>query len=83
MAVMMKCGHTANAKSADGTPCCAICVGLNPDAKVVAEAPDLSGRQAKCPYCNNIKPSSTDLAFFEHRPTKEYDSYYDGCRGWD
>lgn len=28
--------------------------------------PDLTGRQAKCAYGDNIQPSSPDLAFFEY-----------------
>lgn len=81
---LMKCGHTANAvNSVTGKPVCAICVGLTPDAEVVNEnPPDLTGRVAKC-YCGATKPSSFDLAFFEYRPDKAWDSYYCGHAGWD
>lgn len=80
---MMKCGHAANATSKrDGEvdlPCCAICVCF-----VVAEKqPDLTGRQARC-SCFRKEPSDPQkLAFFEHRPESEFDSYYCGCNGWD
>lgn len=81
---MMKCGHAANAHDAQGNPCCAICIGFKPEATQVAETPNLQGRTARCSYtCNSSQPSSTDLAFFQHRPTMEYDLYYCGCRGWD
>lgn len=83
MPEMMKCGHTANAKH-KGKPVCIICYGMNPGAEEVAETlPDLSGRQAKCPHCSSVVPSSFKLAFFEYRPNAEFDSYYSGCRGWD
>ena len=28
-------------------------------------------------------PSSPDLPFFVHKPTKEFDEFYCGCFGWD
>lgn len=81
---MMECGHAANATS-KGDPVCAICVGLHPGARVIAEAqPDLTGRTAKCSYrCGSTAPSSTSLAFFTHQPNQEHDNYYCGCWGWD
>jgi hypothetical protein len=33
--------------------------------------------------CQCEKPSSPDLAFFEHCPGKEHDQFYCGCHGWD
>lgn len=33
--------------------------------------------------CNCERPSSPDLAFFEHKPSAEFDSFYCGCWGWD
>lgn len=63
--VMMQCGHAANA-TCEGKPCCAICTG-SPGATLVAETPNLEGRQARCSYCNSTQPSSTKLAFFEYR----------------
>lgn len=83
---MMKCGHAANAvDSKTMKPICVICIGLTPDAEIVAETPNLDGRMAKCAEgkCGSMRPSSTSLAFFQHRPEREYDSYYCGCRGWD
>ena len=29
--------------------------------------PNLNGRKAKCVYCDNVKPSSFDLPFFQYR----------------
>lgn len=28
-------------------------------------------------------PSSPDLPFFKHQPSKQHDEYYCGCFGWD
>lgn len=84
MAIMMKCGHSANAVNEHGKPSCAICAGLTPNADIVDDTPlDLSKRKAKCSDCGTIKQSSTDLAFFGHKPDREYDSFYCGCRGWN
>lgn len=93
MGVMMKCGHTAQGKSAvTNEPVCVICVGIHPGAKIVDDSPpDLDGRDATCFYhtrkdgkpCNSKQPSSLDLAFFEHRPRQATDLYYCGCWGWD
>lgn len=68
---MMQCGHVSQAVcSAKGgvkfdppIPVCAIC-----DCFKIAEEPDLTGRMATC-YCGSksLRPSSTDLAFFEYR----------------
>ena len=82
--VMMKCGHAANATDKDGKPICAICIGLTPDAEIVAETkPDLTGRKARCTQCGRVTNSNEKLPFFEYRPNCEYDSFYCGCRGWD
>lgn len=90
MSDMMACGHAANAvsKARDGkeTPCCVICAGSNePAAHTVVKGPDLTGRMMKCSYgcAKSVKPSSLDGAFFEHRPTEQFDRYYCGCFGWD
>ena len=84
MKYMMKCGHAANAVDRNGNPCCAICAGFTPNAFIVDEKQiDLTGRKAICSYCNTIVDSSLNLPFFEYRPDKEYDSFYDGCWGWD
>lgn len=84
MATMMKCGHVANAIDEAGNPVCVICVGITPNATIVAEdVPNLDGREAACPYCNKKTKSSTDLPFFDYRPNETHDSYYCGCFGWD
>lgn len=78
---MMKCGHRANATSED-KPCCVICApseGYN----IIVEEPDLSKRQCRCSMCKKVVPSTKAVAFFEHKPDKEYDAHYDGCMGWD
>jgi hypothetical protein len=79
----MKCGHSSNA-TCDGKPSCAICAP-DPDSMIVdPNPPSLKGRMAKCDECDApMVPSSLDLAFFEYRPDKEYDIYYNGCYGWD
>ncbi len=83
MTVMMRCGHAANATDENGNPSCVICVGIVPGATVVDEPPDLTGRRAKCPDCDLFVDSETSLAFFEHRPNKDFDMYYCGCSGWN
>lgn len=84
MKPMMKCGHAANAVDKDGNPCCAICAGSTPDAFVVEDKEiDLTGRKARCLYCGSLKDSSPDLPFFEYRPDRKFDGFYDGCKGWD
>jgi hypothetical protein len=64
--VLMECGHVANAiAAAGGEPVCAICLGINEGARIVAKhLPDLTDRQARC-SCGNFEPSSYSLAFFE------------------
>ena len=87
MPFKMKCGHTANASTADGKPCCIICVGITPDAMIVDHEvkgnEGLEGRKSKCPYCGRKTDSRWDLPFFEHKPHEECDEHYDGCFGWD
>lgn len=87
MRYLMKCGHVANAKTSDGKPCCAICVGLKEEALIVDRECEgtegLEGRKAKCYDCGEITDSRWSLPFFDYRPDEEYDGYYDGCRGWD
>jgi len=63
---MMKCGHAANATNGHGQPSCAICAGLTPNADIVVDAPDLTGRMAKC-ACGRIEPSELkQRACFEY-----------------
>lgn len=88
-ATMMRCGHAANAicTASHGInfdppiPCCAICDCL----AVADQQPDLSDRRALCLQCGTrLVPSEPGkLAFFAHRPDRDYDGYYCGCRGWD
>jgi hypothetical protein len=80
---MMKCGHAANAHRADGSQCCAICIGLDAGAIIVMDCPTLEGRIALCGYCHAQVESNTKLAFFEYRPNEAYDKYYCGCEGWE
>ena len=98
-AVMMKCGHSANA-TIKGRPCCALCFGINIGAIVVDDSPpSLEGREACCSYRRPGRygaqggetravghgwvKSSPELAFFEYSPDKPHDYYYCGCFGWD
>lgn len=82
-ATMMQCGHSTNATNSQGQPCCVICIGIHPGADVVAATPDLGMRQSRCDYCKSTRPSKLSLPFFSHRPKMEFDSHYDGCRGWE
>lgn len=80
--VMMKCGHVANAiDKATGKPCCAICNSseafIPQDERIL-----LDERFARCPYCHRTVKSDESLPFFKHRPKRDYDEFYDGCRGW-
>jgi len=54
----MACGHSAQAIDGNGDPVCVVCFG-KPEARQVAEAPDLSTRKARCSY---------DKGNGEHRP---------------
>ncbi len=62
---IMACGCVANAtkRMADGTevPACVI----HDETLLMAEAPNLEGRIARCAYCGKEKPSSRGLPFFE------------------
>ncbi len=82
MAVLMKCGHAANARDEKGNPCCVICFGMPGWNEVDSNPPNLEGRLARC-GCGRTVPSNLNLPFFEHRPDKATDSYYCGCKGWD
>lgn len=77
----MKCGHVSNAKTENGDPCCAICIGFTNDAEIVVEKPSLEGRTAKCFYCSSKTDSAYTLPFFGMG--EKIDSYYCGCFGWD
>lgn len=80
--IMMKCGHTANAVSIrDGQkiPYCIIC-GC---ATIEPNKPVLTGRKAKCIWCDQIRESDDHLPYFEYKPNSDFDSYYCGCGGWD
>jgi hypothetical protein len=97
MATMMRCGHAAQGTTGTGEPVCVICAGLTPDARVVADQAEavaaLAGREMRCSYLNGRdgrpcagrtpRPSDPSAAFFGHRPGEEFDSFYDGCWGWD
>lgn len=76
---MMKCGHTANGKTADGKLCCVICDCY----EVASEKPSLAGRMAKCGECNNTKKSDWNLPFFHYIPNLNCDTFYCGCHGWE
>jgi len=49
---LMKCGHSANAVTSDGKPCCAICFGISGGLNLIVDdnPPDLSKRKARCSY---------------------------------
>ena len=82
--VLMKCGcKSQGVLEGTNKPVCVVHFGLTPDAEIIAPTPDLTGRLAKCCYCNSVVPSNLDLPFFMYQPNKEMDSYYNGCKGWD
>lgn len=80
MTEMMECGRAANAKDKEGKPVCAICVGIDRRANVVAKnPPDLTGRSARCSYfesCKRSAPSSSELAFFEYQGAESHSAGY-------
>lgn len=82
---LMKCRHIGYAETSDGRPYCPIC-----DCDQIAdesEELDLTNRKAKCPQCGKVVPSSYNLPFFQPRelfnPKSDWDSFYDGCCGWN
>lgn len=79
----MKCGHTANAEYDGGKPCCLICAPNKEAYEIENDKPSLEGRKAKCTECGQIADSNWSLPFFEYKPDEKYDSYYNGCYGWD
>ena len=84
MGIMMKCGHSANATSDNGSPCCVICVGIHPGAEVIDNNPPLfDGRMAECFLCKRLTPSNPDLFFFKHLPNAMYDAHSCGCTSGD
>lgn len=51
MTVVMKCGHAANATAPNGSPACAICIGIHPGATEAApQQPETEGRMMRCTY---------------------------------
>lgn len=67
MNILMKCGHTAQARDQHGRWACIIC-WPDKDSVTPEETVDLSGRTAVCPSCNdNPEPSDVNLPFFEYR----------------
>jgi hypothetical protein len=81
--IAMKCGCTAHGTlQRKGEPAVVACA-VHDCTDVAEVAPDLTGRKARCRYGGNEVASSFSLAFFEHHPNAEHDSYYCGCYGWD
>lgn len=87
MAVLMKCGHVANAKTSTGRPVCVICAGHRPEADMIDKectgTDGLEGRQAACTYCGCERQSAWELPFFTYHPEAKTDGFYCGCFGWD
>ena len=77
--MMMACGHASNGKDMEtGKPVCVIC-----QCEDQIKDPCLLGRIAKCGICGTKQESGVNLPFFEYRPSKLEDRFYDGCFGWD
>jgi len=62
----MACGHTANGRTPEGLPACAICIGIVGGAQEVVASPDLTLRLARC-LCGKECESDDRLPFFEYR----------------
>ena len=78
---LMACGHTNNALY-NGGPACAGC-GCYTIMREVKGSDGLEGRTAECEACRSTTDSKWALPFFRHRPYRDTDLYYCGCRGWD
>ena len=64
-AIILECGHSANATDGKGNPACAIHSTAQGGTTPVKTAPDLTARQARC-SCGATANSSMGLAFFEY-----------------
>jgi len=66
---LMKCGHVPQGHTPNGSPVCVICFHNpgDPSTQVADQAPELSGRLAKCPSCRRTVASELTLAFFQWR----------------
>jgi hypothetical protein len=84
----MECGHVSNAlhTEEDGTQIqvCLQCFAI-PFIRKEAKTPaNLKNRIARCTKsCGAMKPSSPDLSYFHYEKDKEFDSFYNGCEGWN
>lgn len=96
---MMKCGHAANSIHDGKPACVICAGSNTGWDEIDESPPSLEGRKARCAYrtpgrygaqggameggFHGVKPSSSNLPFFEHKPNEAYDEYYCGCFGWD
>ena len=81
MSIFLVCGCVSCAfiiKDGEKVPCCVIHNCTTPSDI----EPDLTERKARCSYGHKTIDSDPGLAFFIHRPDKEFDEYYCGCYGW-
>lgn len=48
---------------------------------------EISSRRNECNQCRSIcthtEQSNVNLAFFQFKPTEEFDEFYCGCHSWD
>ena len=65
MSIMMSCGCRSQSTNAKGEPSCPTHFDT-PGGVHPVEAPNLTGRKARC-VCGKLEDSSLDLAFFEFR----------------
>jgi hypothetical protein len=76
---LLKCGCRSNAKDDNNKDCCVIHMITDEWIEV-----DLTGRVAKCIYCGKNASSSDSLPFFSYKGSNQtYDSFFDGCKGWN
>ncbi len=86
---LMACGHISSGlyQDEDGNrlPVCIECAA-DPEKKILSKTKAEGKRFARCGgTCHEIIESDPKLPFFEARPNKDYDLYYNGCNasGWD
>lgn len=49
----------------------------------ITDIDDVTSESVRCMYCGKERDSSPELPFFEYKPERKYDVFYDGCKGWD
>lgn len=79
--VLLTCGCVASAT--DGRTGKPACLWHSSKPVEASKAPDLTGRKARCAQCGEAASSDLRLAYFQHRPERDFDTYYCGCFGFN